>query len=189
MVFLVLVGFWLLWLAPLAVQAETFNNTEARKILNVRVAPLALLVGFLTADMDFGLGESATLGPSLSLFNRNSNNATYTGASLGARANFSLGHRRFTDSWVIGPYLDLIGLKVAVPGYGTVPLSGTLIGTVVSYQWFWANGFNIELGGSVGFYTLNNNTNLSDGNGNTITVSTPYSGSTLGIDFTLGWAF
>jgi hypothetical protein len=156
---------------------------------NIRLSPLGLLVGVLTVDGDYGIGQSTTIGPTVSLFNRSYNGATYSGGALGVRANFYLGHDRFTNSWIVAPYLELLGLKVNEAPYNAVQLNGSLLGAAIAYQWVWPSGFNLDAGGNVGTYSLGNSFNLNDGNGNSVTVSSPYTGGFIGLELTIGYAF
>jgi hypothetical protein len=162
---------------------------ESNKSVNIYTPPVNLLVGELEFGAEFGISPSITIGPSLGLYSRNYNSSRYTGTLIGFHADFYLSHPRFTDSWVIAPFIDLVSLRVTQDPYSAVTLPGTAIGTVIDYRWFWPGGFNLGLGGVIGVYSFSANTTLTDSNGNSTSISSPYNSGFVGIDFRLGYAF
>jgi hypothetical protein len=64
-----------------------------------------------------------------------------TEVSFGAMAELFLGQPRFTDSWVLSPYI----LYSIASGTSTSS-TGLSLGVDAGYQWFWNSGFNMAVG-------------------------------------------
>lgn len=160
---------------------------------NVRVSPLSMLVGYINAEVDFGLGENFTLGPSLGYWSLSSGVLKLSATNIGVRGNYYLSGKRISDGWFLGPTLTYlsVSLKETILGVEyTASSSAFAIGAVFGYQWVWESGFNMNLAVGGGYYSTGSTTVLTSASGATKTENTPgISGTVPALEFTLGYAF
>lgn len=160
-------------------RSEFATERTPKKKYNLRINPLSLVFGTLSGFFDIRAGRQVTIGPQLGFVTRSSSLVTVVGYSLGARVNFTPNVDVMTDGFYIGPSLSYTGVYVTFKDSSL--LSDINIGIIdlstnFGYQWFWTGGFNILLGGGLGYYIGDNRLLL-------------YSGSHLTLEFSLGYAF
>ena len=124
---------------------------------NFRFNPIVVLLGGLSASLDFRISPQWTLGPELGFINYKltSNNGptedtSLRSFSLGARANwFKSG--TFTDSLYISPFLTYAIARAKLSDNGNSfsnTADGVFAGAMAGYAWFWES-FNVMLGGGL----------------------------------------
>lgn len=173
---------------PKSVEATTIEaSAEAvpDRSINVRVNPLGLLVGSLSADVDFAISDKFTIGPTLSYYSATLFTTTLSGFGIGARGNWYLSGNAMTDSWILGPQLGMSLFSIS-SGASKASSTGFYFGGIGGYQWVWKSGFNINLGLGANYYTQAGSAQASDGT--TLTVP-GFSGIGPTGELTVGWAF
>ncbi len=176
------VSYCLIAVATVAIFAG--STFAADRAANVRVNPLGLMTGTLGAEVDIGIGESFTAGPTASLVSVTVGSTSVSAFSFGVRSNFYLGGPRFTDGWFVGPSVLYAPMTISLGGAsGTA--SAFAVGAVAGYQWVWDSGFNINLAGGAAYYASAADITLEDGT----SVAVPLSGTLPAFEFSLGWAF
>lgn len=174
------------------------HDLGALKSTNIRINPLGLLLGVIGADVDFGVGERFTIGPSIAYLKASttdiySDGVDYTAWSIGIRANFYLSGPRFHSGWYLAPSAAYIPVTVndSFSGDSYTATSGAFaISVLAGYQWVFRSGFNMTLGAGAAYYTTKKNVTVTDSSGNSQNVSTPsFAGVLPDLEFGLGWAF
>lgn len=174
------------------------SSDPSDQLYNIRINPLGLLLGEIGADIDFGISESVTLGPSVSYLKASAtddsgNSVTATAAAFGLRANFYLSNKRFHDGWYLAPSAYYIPLTVSDTISGS-SYSATLhmleVEALCGYQWVWKNGFNMTLGAGVGYYSASSSVTITNSSGGTSAATIPiFAGVVPAAEFGLGWVF
>lgn len=165
--------------------------------VNVRVAPIGLLIGYINIDVDFKVSREWTVGPTVTYWKYNFDSVYYTGGklqgetrSIGARGIWSK-NGAYHDGLYITPMIQFMSAKVTgtsvstgreVTGTASVPILTGLVG----YQWFWDN-FNLNLGAGFSVGAASTKVDVNDGTTTSSVESSRSSG--LALDFTLGWVF
>lgn len=162
--------------------------------MNLRTQPIGYLVPILNAELDIGVSESWTLGPTVAFLNHKYGDYQLTAGAVGIAGMYYISGKRFTDSWYINPAIQWESIKVTTtdPYYGDLSWTGTatVLSGIAGYQWFWESGFNITLGAGLSLSNLNK-VELKDSSG-TVRESYSRAGYTsagLAIDFSLGYQF
>lgn len=181
------------------ISSSSFAATA--KSMNVRVNPLAMLIGVVNADIDFGITDGITLGPSLSMLSAKSgvsgtgittSETKISAYSIGARANFYFSGVSFTDGWYFGPSASYLPVSVTETE-GTDSYSASMgafsVSALLGYQWMWET-FNINLGLGAGYYSTSSSVTATTSSGKSTTVAVPsFSGVAPSLEFSLGYAF
>jgi hypothetical protein len=124
-------------------QAEASQN----RAINLKVNPVTLLLGFVVADLDFGLSERLTFGPSVAYWNLSVDSAKFKTLGYGAKFNYYLNGPRFTDSFYLqGGYSYLSKFKIESGGSSLEYKQASSASALLGYQWVFSSGFNICLG-------------------------------------------
>jgi hypothetical protein len=179
-------------LSLLAVTFTTVNTAQANSV-NVRINPLAALFGMLNAEIDFKMSDSLTVGPSLSYWSISLGDVSFSAYSLGVRANYYFGGGALdTDGWYLGPYAAFASMTVEEDLLGdnfSASASGFGLGAMIGHQWMWET-FNINLGLGFGYYMIDETQTAENDDGVEREVDVPAAaGTSVGLEFTLGWAF
>lgn len=165
-------------------QVET-QLSQPTKGINVRVNPLGLLLGAISADVDFKIGDKFTIGPSMSYYSASIFNTKLTGAGIGARGNYYVTGDAMTDSFILGPQLGMSLFSVS-SGTSKATATGFYVGAIGGYQWVWENGFNVNLGLGANYYSQAASALANDGT----TLSVPgFHGFGPTGELTIGWLF
>jgi hypothetical protein len=163
--------------------------TTVKADVNLRIDPLAPLVGMVGIELDFPISKSWTLGPQLRFLSREDSDFDVTGYGLGLRANYWFNRPVFTQGWYFGPSINFVSVNVKDDS-GASTLEGDANGlgltAIFGYQWMW-DSFNINLGLGPSFVTVNKIT-IKDKSGNRDHYN-GFSGVNLALEFTLGWKF
>lgn len=164
--------------APAAASSSSSQGSD--KFMNIRVNPLGLVFGLINADIDFKVADAITVGPSLMFWSL----AGITAFGGGARGNYYFNGQAFTDSFYLGAHAEyaLVTYKTSL-GNSSAGVFGA--GALAGYHWVWDGGFNIMLGGGIGYYAGSSTVTI---NGQTASV-TGLNGVSPALEFTLGWAF
>ncbi len=167
-------------------------------LINLNVAPIAIAFGGLGAHLDFGIGESTTLGPTFSYQRASAGFGDFAETKvgiyeIGARANFYMGGRRFSNGFVLGPYLSYMPATVTQKSMGresSGSVSGISAGALASYQWVWSSGINMTAGGGLAYYSLPSDATVASTDGSKEKVSVPgFTGVLPNIELTMGYVF
>jgi len=156
----------------------------ADRAANIRVNPLGLLTGTLGGEVDIGIGENFTVGPTASLLSATAGTTSVSAVSFGVRSNFHLSGPRFNDSWFVSPSVLYAPMTISLDG-ASRSANAFAVGAVAGYQWVWDSGFNINMAGGAAYYASDAEITLDDGT----SVAIPLSGTLPSIEFSLGWAF
>lgn len=174
-----------------AITAVVFSLSPAMAEVNLRVDPLGALIGAANVQLDIGVSNSWTLGPTLQYLNRSIDDYDATAYGVGVRANYYFSRPVFTQGWYLGPSVSYVNAKVTeddslfgeLEGTGS-GLAFTLIG---GYQWMWES-FNINLGAGPVVTTIGDIT-VENSNGTYKEKTDGIDAGGLAIEFTLGWKF
>ena len=165
--------------------------------VNIRFYPINLLVGLISVDADFRLGDFWTLGPSLGFWNASVSNSSGSFSDfsvkmfrVGARANW---HKNgvFTDGLYIGPSIDYSTIDVSSrdSNGATASAKGSILSAtaLIGYGWFW-DSFNMLLGvgGTVGLGPSKIEVKSSSGS---TTSYDSIRGGGLALEFAMGFKF
>ncbi|MBC7371022.1 MAG: hypothetical protein H7326_05615 [Bdellovibrionaceae bacterium] len=161
---------------------------------NIRFHPIPLLVGAASINMDFKIGSNWTVGPELTYWNisvtntgNNAGKIDVNYSSAGLRANW-FKNGTYTDGFYVGPFARYGSTKINTVGSSTVTgdASGTSVGSLFGYGWFWRS-FNMMLGG--GFAVASGQSTLvnADSAGNRTEI--PNKGAGPAGEYSLGWTF
>lgn len=141
----------LMFALPAMAMEEAPSSTSAgEKSLNVSVNPLGFFFGVANLNVDFGIGESIAIGPTIQYAKYSSASVTVgtttstteaTGVGFGANFTYFIGRPSFTDSWFINPFITYQSLK-----NGSASQSGVMYGANIGYGWYWSSGLNLSLG-------------------------------------------
>jgi hypothetical protein len=140
--------------------AQESNNkstpNKAENLINISTAPVFFPFGSYDLDVELGLTRYLTLGPKL-MYNTFTSSFSTTGNkySVGVVATVSIGHPKFTNGWVLRPFLSYASGTASTSGIPPVSVSasGLDFGANVGYGWFWNSGINLSLG--FGYQYLN----------------------------------
>lgn len=157
---------------------STLIGGVAHSETNVRVNPLAMLLGMIDMGLDFQMGNSWVLGPTGSFIFLSAGTTKITGYDLGARATFYT-NNVFTDSWFISPSIRYGSIQVK-SDTASSDLTGFGGALTFGYAWFWPSSFNIHLGLGVRYFNYPESSNGLD-------VS--LSGTGPSLTFDLGFVF
>ena len=159
--------------------------TEPGKSINVRVNPLGLLLGAISADVDFKISDKFTIGPTMSYYSASILGTKLSGFGIGARGNYYLTGDAMTDSFILGPQLGMSLFSVS-SGNSKASSTGFYVGAIGGYQWVWQNGFNVNLGLGANYYSQAASAKASDGT----SISVPgFHGFGPTGELTVGWVF
>ena len=171
--------------------AASENNT------NFRFNPLVVLLGGVTATMDFKIHPQWTVGPEASLTSFKltsstgpSNDTAVQTYSLTGRGNW-FRQGVFTTGMYVGPFVTYASAKARLNDGNRDPVEkkahGVFTGAIIGYGWFWKT-FNVMLGGGL---TLPLGTSKVDVENSTGARTDAYiNGSGIAIlEFSLGWTF
>lgn len=166
-----------------------YSNTANAHTMNVRMGPIALLLGVANVDLDFKLSKTMTLGPTVEYISLSAGSTSVTAYKLGVRMNFYPGGGALSeDGWYVGPSLNYVSAK-ATSGTKSVELSGGALAVLGGYQWMW-DSFNIMLGGGFIATSIPSTATVKDSsNGSQEEVSVSAVGTRASIEFNLGFAF
>jgi hypothetical protein len=173
-------------LSATAAKSPTLSaSVSTSKSLNVRVNPLGLAIGSISAEGDFKINEKWTLGPSLSHFSANFFFTELNGWGFGARSNYYLTGNVFEDSWIVG---TSVGLSVVNVRFLTEEASslGVFVNALLGYQWVWKSGLNMQL--ALGGSWFSQGSEMQSDSGATIDVPF-YHGIKPAAEFTVGYVF
>lgn len=176
-------------LLALAVFALTIKPASAE--VNLRIDPLNTLIGTANVQLDFGIADTWTLGPSIRYIDRTIDDFETSAYGLGIRANYYFNRKVFTQGWYLGPSLGYASAKVKTDDGLGGDLEGTGTGVtaavIAGYQWMWES-FNINLGAGPAYTTIGDITVETD-DGNYKEEFDGLSGVDIALEFTLGWKF
>jgi hypothetical protein len=164
-------------------------SAKSGPAINIRVAPLGLLVDVISTDVNVAVGEDWSLGPQFSSSHLKVSDYTISGTSFGLRGNYFFGGASFAEGWYLGPFASYSNWQVKDESPGVNKegsASGVTIGAILGYHWAWEN-FNIDFGlGGAG--TSFGTVKVKDNNtGQEENVNVGFIGVTY--EFMIGWAF
>jgi len=178
----------------------SFETESSLKHANLRTAPLGLLLGLYGFDLDIGLGERFTLGPTFTHFGGLSTVLLNTVAGLnfnlsmiGVRSNLYLSSRRFESGWIFAPEATYIPYSARLLSNGKAFSASShawSAGANIGYQWNWRSGFNLMLGAGARVFTTSKTLQLVSADQQVHSEDTPsFTGVLPSLDFSLGYAF
>lgn len=157
--------------------------------VNVRTSPLHLLVGIVTADVDFKISDKWSLGPTAAYSSADREGFETVVYAIGLKGNYFF-EGTFNQGWYLSPGIQYVSAKVTDDSsFGEIEGNASGLGVALfgGYFWMW-NNFNIQLGAGPVLYTLGEISVESD-DGSVKEEYAGYDGVDLGIEFTLGWKF
>lgn len=137
-------------------QATNASSSESGDFVNLRLAALGLLIGYLNADLEFKVADQWSVGPTFSFWRYKGEsslftNKEYTGQrnAFGARATWAK-NGAYRTGFYISPIIQFVDAKISGTGATSgSPVeakgSGPLFSGVFGYHWFGAN-WNISAG-------------------------------------------
>lgn len=172
--------------APAAPTLQSEADTEVpSRSVNVRVNPLGLLIGAISADVDIKAGQKLTIGPTLSYMSASFLTTKLSGFGVGVRANYYLSGDAMSDSWIIGPSAGLAIFSVNAGGE-SASSTGIYVGAIVGRQWVFSNGLNINVGLGMNWYSQGASVKTAGG----FEMEVPFfHGIAPAGEITLGYAF
>lgn len=180
------------WLTVLVLLLLTL---PAHATINLRFDPVPTLIGALSGGIDFELNDSVTIGPRATLMSAQLGDYKFLGWGIGARFNYALNGKNFTNGWYWGPSIDYGYIKVerssSIWGQLSGEVSGLSTSQLFGYSWFW-NSFNMALGAGAQIAQGGKALEMKDANGIKREDFSNYF-ATIGIspkvEFTLGFKF
>lgn len=161
------------------------SNEAAAYDMNVRVNPLGLAFGIIGAEVDFKVGESMTVGPSLGILSTSLGTTSLNAYQIGARANFYLSGPAISDGWFAAPYASFLPMTIK-SGNASASWSSFSAGALFGYQWVWESGFNMDVGLGASYYSTASSVTADDGS----SLSVPgFSGILPAFEWSVGYAF
>lgn len=185
-----------LLLATLTVAPSVAHSADNE--LNVRFAPLSLLVGWLNVDLDVRVNDQWTLGPTIGLWRANIEDNYFVGDkyqlkrnAVGVRANWSQSGS-FQTGFYVSPIVQFVraevsGVSKSTGNDITASASGITITGIAGYQWFW-DTFNLSVGGGLILGAQSSDVSVQDGP-SSYKVASSGRGTGVALDFMLGWTF
>jgi hypothetical protein len=174
------------------VQFSTPANA-AGESYNLRLSPLALLIGGISLNFDVAVGPNWTVGPEISYLNFSVSSTTGTStdnfsikaSGFGGRANWFM-NGVFTDGLYVGPAVAFSSAEVT---QGTSSASASLLvaSALVGYGWFW-DSFNMMLGAGIGLPLGDATVKVASG-GTQEEVNVRGRLGALAAEWTIGWTF
>lgn len=128
---------------------ETAVITDGTKTpafnMNVEVNPFFLLFGGIQGALSFRVDKTKAVGPTLSTYGILGTRTT----SLGAQGQYSLQDKDvMDDGLILNGSLEFLTYSIEVFGEN-YRHNALLATTSVNWQWVYANGFNIRVGGGL----------------------------------------
>jgi hypothetical protein len=173
------------------------SAAQSSDFMDLRLYPLTVFLGGLSADLDFRLNDQWTLGPSLGYWRFNldqtsgfTSSFTATVLRAGVRANW-FKNGTFTSGLYLGPSIDYTMVKVSTSdASGTITATGNTLAVtgLVGYGWFW-NSFNMMLGAGAALALGPTKIDVSNTNGSSSNSVSTQSGAGLALEYTIGWTF
>ena len=166
--------------------------------LNIRFAPLSLLIGWLNVDLDVRVSDQWTLGPTIGLWRTDVEDTYFVGNkyqmkrnAIGARANWSQSGS-FKTGFYASPIVQFVRAEVSGTGKTsgndiTASASGITLTGLAGYQWFW-DAFNLSVGGGLIVGAQSSDVSVQDG-ASSYKVASSGRGTGIALDFMLGWTF
>lgn len=125
-------------------KASTYGSGKTMNV-TVNLDAMRLLMGAATAQFDYAVAESFTVGGRLS-HSRFSSSAS--GFGLGVAGTF------YGNGVLADGFMGQLGMDyLSISGSGTT-VSGTSISALAGYGWFWDSGFNMNVGGGLNMLNL-----------------------------------
>ena len=161
--------------------------------VNFRFSPIAAAFGIINTDIDIKLGDSFTLGPSVTLISLSAGGISASANAYGIRANYYLtGTALSTNGFYLGPFVNYTTISVTKTISGDeykATGTGYVYGAYLGYQWMWST-FNINLGGGYVGSSFGGTIESDEVDGETEEIDTSSaSRGGFGLEFTLGFAF
>ncbi|MBX9767288.1 MAG: DUF3575 domain-containing protein [Bdellovibrionales bacterium] len=172
--------------------ASNANAAMTEKSVNVRVAPLALLVNYLNVDVDFPVNADWSIGPTVTYrsFSESyagfSSNISTSVLGLGARATW-FENGVFQQGWYVSPIAQYISAS-AKSGSASASVGVFGLTAVGGYHWFWDN-FNLNLGAGFSAVLGGSRIKVTDSTTTTSTEVNMQSSGGLAIDFMIAYLF
>lgn len=158
--------------------AANLASAASSNSINIRFAPVNLVVGMVSVEADFGIGDHLTVGPSVTSWNVSLPGTSWSATSYGLRAKWFFDNS-FADGFYVSPVVYSSNWSMTVLG-STAKQSTTNYGAFGGYQWIWES-FNQNLG--LG-YVASSETQITAIDGSKKTIPTQ-----LNLEYWLGWAF
>ncbi|MBI4925577.1 MAG: DUF3575 domain-containing protein [Bdellovibrio sp.] len=174
--------------------ASAYAADHSAKTFNVRVNALPLIIGYINADLDVGISDGFTVGPSGTLWSLSSGDISYTILGFGVRGNYFFNGKRYTDGFYAGPFANYMSTsgKTTSAGVEYTATIGTIKGgLLLGYHWIWDAGFNMQLGLGGAYSSTGDAVTYKSSTGATKSVSTASSLKGFGpaFEWTLGFVF
>lgn len=177
-------------------QALSESSSENGDFVNLRVAALGLLIGYVNFDLEFKVSDQWSVGPSASFWRYKADSTLFVGneytaqrRAIGVRSTWSK-NGAYRTGFYISPMLQIVDAKVT--GVGATsgsPVeakgSGPIVSGVFGYHWFGAN-WNLSAGAG---FSVGGAESVEVREGTT--TETVKSSRTAGIalDFMIGYVF
>ena len=138
------------WVAGIFLVLSSVSSVQAAATVNLRVDPLQVLVGTLSAGLDFEIADEWTFGPRFHFMNSQLGDYKFLTWGAGGRFNYYLSGKNFSRGWYWGSSVEYRFVKVERNStlYGQVSgeTSGLSTTQIFGYGWYWGN-FNMSVGG------------------------------------------
>lgn len=149
-----------------------------KRTKNIRLDPAGFLFGGANATFEFAITDKIAIGPVVGLAYYSTAAYSILGYTGGVRATFGFTDHVFKTGLYVSPLFAYTGISVSAAGSeSSSTFSVYQLATTVGHQWFFANGFNIGLGGGPRFYF-----------GGTSKYAA-FSGFNIMLEILLGWSF
>lgn len=181
-----------------SILATTPSANAAGAEMNIRFAPLSLLIGWLNVDLDVRVSNQWTLGPTIGLWRTNVEDNYFVGDkyqlkrnAVGVRANWSQSGS-FQTGFYVSPIVQFVraeisGVSKSTGNDITASASGVTITGIAGYQWFW-DTFNLSVGGGLILGAQSSDVSVQDGP-TSYKAASSGRGTGAALDFMLGWTF
>ncbi len=128
---------------------EAIDAKKGKKI-NLKFYAAYYFLGFTMAELDIRLGNSITLGPTITMIDLTVNEIELSGTMYGIRGNYYFNKKAISTGWILGATAGIVSLEATfldplIGEYVTSSISGSYVFGLLSYQWVWKN-LNFSLG-------------------------------------------
>jgi hypothetical protein len=120
------------------------DGSVVDKTINLQVAPFGFVTGDSTVTVTLALGGLATVGLGFDYMAPILPPTHQIGAGLDLLFWFKRSH----TGWFLGPYAH-IAYSARSPS--TLPVTSMHVGGMFGWRWLWQSGFNIGVGGGLGY--------------------------------------
>ncbi|WP_119343670.1 hypothetical protein [Facilibium subflavum] len=137
--------------------AVELNKAFSDKKFNIEWNVIPTMIGFISANANYKFLPSSAIGIYGAYWTWGGKDTTV--ANIGVQYSYAVNGNYMSSGWLIKPFAGYAYGKDS----GDSSVGGFMAGAMVSYQWLWDSGFNMQLG--VGPMYVSNKGSMFDSSG------------------------